>query len=104
MIVELPFAISSLEELVIGKRQEVLERAIRDISEGQVEDLVRITHDVGGAIGFYTYVKESEKLISLSQWLKKNPHADKKLIAEKRTDVLKMLDKSLVDVKKASGS
>ena len=104
MIVELPFAISSLEELVMGKRQEVLERAIKDISEGPVEDLVKITHDVGGAIGFYTYIKESEKLISLSQWLKKNPHADKKIVAEKKSVVLDMLDKSLVEVKKANGS
>ena len=104
MIVELPFAISSLEELVMGKRQEVLERAIKDISEGPVEDLVKITHDVGGAIGFYTYIKESEKLISLSQWLKKNPHADKKIIAEKKSVVLDMLHKSLVEVKKANGS
>ena len=104
MIVELPFAISSLEELVMGKRQEVLERAIKDISEGRVEDLVKITHDVGGAIGFYTYIKESEKLISLSQWLKKNPHADKKIVAEKKSVVLDMLDKSLVEVKKANGS
>ena len=104
MIVELPFAISSLEELVIGKRQEVLERAIKEISEGSVEELMSITHDVGGAIGFYTYVNESQKLISLSNWLKKNPDADKKLIAGKKSAVLDMLNDSLVEVKKVKGS
>ena len=103
MIVELPFAISSLEELVIGKRQEVLERAIKQISEGTVEELMSITHDVGGAIGFYTYVNESQNLISLSNWLKKNPGADKKLIAGKKSDVLEMLNQSLVNVKKVKG-
>ena len=103
MIVELPFAISPLEELVIGKRQEVLERAIKEISEGSVEELMNITHDVGGAIGFYTYVKESKKLISLSNWLKKNPDADRKLVVEKRSAVLELLNQSLVEVKKTNG-
>lgn len=104
MIVELPFAISPLEELVIGKRQEVLERAIKEISESPIEKLVTITHDAGGAIGFYTYVKESEKLIELSNWLKKNPQAERKLILEKRAGVLKLLNRSLAEVKKVEGS
>ncbi len=104
MIVVLPFAISPVEELVIGKRQDVLERAIKEITEGPVEELMSITHDVGGAIGFYTYVKESEELISLSRWLKRNPSADRKLIVAKRSAALDMLNHSLIEVKKGNES
>lgn len=103
MIVELPFAMSSLEELVKGKRQEVLERAITAISEGQVESLMAITHDMGGAIGFYTYKKESEKLIQLSRWLEKNPDVEQAVVAEKRKAILDLLNNSLELVKKGGG-
>ena len=100
MIVEIPFAISPLEELVMGKREAVLERAILAISEGSVEELMDITHDVGGAIGFYTYEDESEKLIQFSRWLDKNPEADPLVINKKKAAILHLLNHSLDEVKK----
>lgn len=104
MIVEIPFAISPLEELVMGKREAVLERAIAAISAGPVEELMDITHDVGGAIGFYTYEEESEKLIQFSQWLDKNPQADPLVVNKKRATILHLLNQSLDEVKKGSVS
>ena len=99
MIVEMPFVISPLEELVMGKREAVLERAILAISEGSVEQLMDITHDVGGAIGFYTFEEESEKLIQLSRWLEKNPQADRAVISKKRAAILDLLNHTLDEVK-----
>ena len=100
MIVEIPFAISPLEELVMGKREAVLERAIAAISAGPMDELMDITHDVGGAIGFYTYEDESEKLIQFSRWLDKNPEADPLVINKKKAAILHLLNHSLDEVKK----
>ena len=63
-----------------------------------------ITHDVGGAIGFYTYEEESEKLIQFSQWLDKNPQADSLVVNKKRATILHLLNQSLDEVKKGSVS
>lgn len=98
MIVELPFTISPLEELIMGKRQQVLERAIASISKGPDEKLMEITHDLGGAIGFYTYAKESEKLIAFSRWLEKNPDAGGGAVAKKKEVVLELLQQTLGEV------
>lgn len=100
MIVEIPFAISPLEELIMGKREAVLERAIAAISAGPLDELMDITHDVGGAIGFYTYEAESEKLIQFSRWLDKNPEADPLVINKKKAAILHLLNHSLDEVKK----
>lgn len=99
MVVEIPFVISPLEELVMGKREAVLERAIAAISEGSNEELMDITHDVGGAIGFYTYQEESEKLIQFSRWLEKNPEAESGIISKKRVAILELLNHTLDQVK-----
>ena len=58
-----------------------------------------ITHDVGGAIGFYTFEEESEKLIQLSRWLEKNPQADRAVISKKRAAILDLLNHTLDEVK-----
>ena len=98
MVVEIPFAISPLEELVMGKREAVLERAIASISEGSIEELMDITHDVGGAIGFYTFEEESEKLIQFSRWLEKNPEAQSETISKKKATILELLNHTLGQV------
>ena len=102
MIVELPFTVSALEELVMGKREGVLERAINSIVNCQLAELVNITHDVGGAIGFYTFMLESEGLINFSRWLKTNPRADQDEIIAKRDALLVILNQTLERIKKGA--
>ncbi len=100
MIIELPFAISSLEEMIMGKREEVLERAIKSLEEADEVNLVDLSHEVGGAIGFYTFVSESKQLIGLSRWLLKNPRASITTIRKKKVAILEMLNESLDEVKR----
>lgn len=99
MIFELPLAITPLEELIMGKREGILEKAIAAISDGPNEKLIAITHDMGGAIGFYTFEEESEKLLQFSRWLEKNPGADLAEVGRKRKAVLQVLNQTLVLVK-----
>jgi signal transduction histidine kinase len=98
MTVEIPFAISPLEELVMGKREAVLQRAITAISESSMEELIGITHDVGGAIGFYTFEEESAKLIQFSRWLEKNPETQSETISKKKVAILELLNHTLDQV------
>jgi len=100
MIVELPFTVTALEELVMGKREDVLERAINSIANCQVADLGAITHDVGGAIGFYTFMHESDELLNFSRWLKANPSADQHEIIAKRDALLVILNHALERIKR----
>jgi signal transduction histidine kinase len=100
MIVELPFTVTALEELVMGKREDVLERAINSIANCQVAALGAVTHDVGGAIGFYTFMVESEGLLNFSRWLKANPNADQDEIIAKRDALLVILNQTLERIKR----
>lgn len=104
MIVEFPLAVSPLEELIMGKREGVLERAISSISDGPVEKLGEITHDMGGAIGFYTFEEESDKLLQFSRWLAKNPDAQLTEVGKKREELLEMLNQTLLEVRQGGSS
>lgn len=99
MIVELPFSISALEELVMSKREDVLRRAINSIAQGEPEQLMDITHDVGGAIGFYTFTQESDELINFSRWLKSNPTASPSEVTSKKESLLAMLNQTFERIK-----
>ena len=95
VIVEVPTEITPLERLVMGNRGGVIERGINSINESSVENLEATAHEVGGAIGFYTFSQESRELLDFSRWLRSNPKADLEAILTKKADLLDMLRNSL---------
>ena len=69
IILEFPFYLSLAEKLVIDRRYGVLTRAITALEKSSKQDLYHVTHDIGGSIGFYTFVEESRLILDFSQWL-----------------------------------
>jgi signal transduction histidine kinase len=95
MLVDLPVALTAVEKLVMEKREGVLRRAIDAIEAAPVDKLMEVTHEVGGAIGFYTFVNESKEVLDFSRWLKANPDLQEGFILSRRDHLLQMLHDAL---------
>ena len=95
MNVELPVALTAVERLVLEKRESVLLRAIEAIQAAPLSQLKEVTHEVGGAIGFYTFGKESKEVLDFSRWLKANPDLEEGFILSRRDHLLNTLHEAL---------
>jgi signal transduction histidine kinase len=69
IILEFPKYLSQAEKMVLDRRFGVLTRAIVALEESSKGDLHRVTHDIGGSIGFYTFEEESKLILDFSNWL-----------------------------------
>jgi signal transduction histidine kinase len=95
MFVELPVALSEVEKMVLAKREGVLKRSILALEESPLDRLKEVAHEVGGAIGFYTFLDESKEVLDFSRWLKSNPGLSEEIIMSRRDDLLKTLNDAL---------
>lgn len=93
--VGLPVGVSPVEEMVMNKREGVLVRSIRAIEDASPKNLEAVAHETGGAIGFYTFVAESQKALDFSRWLKANPKASEKEIEERKAELVELLHLTL---------
>jgi signal transduction histidine kinase len=55
------------ELLISSRRAGVLERSIRRLKEAHNEEIKAITHEIGGAIGFYGFESEGVQLLEISR-------------------------------------
>jgi signal transduction histidine kinase len=55
------------ELLISSRRAGVLERSIRRLKEAHNDDIKAITHELGGAIGFYGFESEGVRLLEISR-------------------------------------
>lgn len=78
-------------EMIETRKKLVLEKAIKAIEQCAPDEMAMITHEMGGAIAFYTYLEEGAALTELSRWLEQNPSAQVKDIESKRSAVLELL-------------
>lgn len=97
--VDLPLEISPVESMVLTQRQDVLERGISSLASCSNEKLAETAHDVGGAIGFYTFLVESIEVLNMSRWLEQNPDADTDSILARKNAVLLTLNSALTRIK-----
>lgn len=65
--VEIPLYLSADEKLIFNRRKEVLARSIERIEKATPENLKEITHDIGGAIGFYGFEELGSEILTLSR-------------------------------------
>jgi signal transduction histidine kinase len=62
---------SSIDSLIKDRRRGVLERALTRLEGAKTEDVKDLTHEIGGAIGFYGYEDLGAKILSFSRRLPK---------------------------------
>jgi signal transduction histidine kinase len=88
--VEVPLFLSSEEQLIQARRGDVLARAIASIEISTPENIKGLTHELGGAIGFYGFEGEGRAIIEYSRALALQPPELPEFIKE-RDRLLQML-------------
>ncbi len=77
--------------MIETRKKFVLEKAIKALELCDHTEMKAITHEMGGAIAFYTYLEEGEALTRLSRWIESNLDANRDLLESKRREVLELL-------------
>lgn len=67
--VELPLYMSSDEQFIYDRRGEVLARSITKLENSIPSDFKAVTHDIGGAIGFYHFEALGRQILEVSRTL-----------------------------------
>ena len=67
--VEIPLYLSSDEKLILDRRGDVLRRAIAQFEAATPENVKAITHEIGGAIGFYHFESLGREILEYSRTL-----------------------------------
>lgn len=96
--VNLPIGFSAVENFISESRVGVLRRAISSISAAPEEGLMDKCHEIGGSLGFYTFLQEGSQVLTFSQWLRANPDTDIEMITIKKAELLAMLRESLLNI------
>ena len=72
-----------------------MKRAVSSISNASNDELIDKCHEIGGALGFYTYLHEGSEVLTFSRWLRANPNTDKEIVGIKKAKILEMLLETL---------
>ncbi len=89
-IIDIPEYLSSEEKLIQARKGDVLARAIAAIEKSTPENIKAVTHEMGGAIGFYGFEEEGREIVEYSRSLDANPVSLNQFPADK-TRILEIL-------------
>lgn len=67
--VEIPLFLTPEEKMIAERRSDVLARAIAALESATPEDIKEVTHEIGGAIGFYGFEEQGRELLKYSRTL-----------------------------------
>lgn len=81
--VNLPIFISSEERLILDRRSDVLARAIINLKDSTRENFKAVTHDIGGAIGFYYFESLGSLILEYSRSFSPDELSDIEFVATK---------------------
>jgi len=90
-----PEALSNSDQMILERRIPVLERSIVRITNATSEELSAAAHEVGGAIGFYTFIDEGMSISRYSQELTNNTSSSQREISDIRSHILHLLNQAL---------
>lgn len=94
MEMRFPEAISKVEGMVAARRIPVLERAILRMKSCEPSDIPAAAHEIGGAIGFYTFVQEGDQILEISRLLETELLLKPEVAEEHRQEILAILNKA----------
>ena len=81
--------------MISERRMYVLRKAIVDLEETTFSELGVAAHEMGGALGFYSFPEASSSLLEFSRTLELDGVSDVRAIETKRTALIAMLKLSL---------
>jgi signal transduction histidine kinase len=67
--IEIPLFLSPEEKMIAERRSDVLARAIAALESATPETIKEVTHEIGGAIGFYGFEEQGRELLKYSRFL-----------------------------------
>jgi signal transduction histidine kinase len=89
--IRLPEALSATDALITSRRDSVLQRSTSRVEDSTLSDITAIAHEIGGAIGFYTFIGEGRRILEISRDLgKKSVLADSDF-QQAKNEVLSLL-------------
>jgi signal transduction histidine kinase len=91
--VEIPAFVSALDQRILDKRVEVLERAIVAIRNAEISKLKDVYHEMGGALGIYGLDELGSQVLELSRTLATRT-MDEATVADQRVSLLETLNNS----------
>jgi signal transduction histidine kinase len=89
--VEIPAFVSALDQRILDKRVEVLERAIVAIRNAEISKLKDVYHEMGGALGIYGLDELGSQVLELSRTLAARK-IDEATVADQRVSLLETLN------------
>ncbi len=89
--VEIPAFVSALDQRILDKRVEVLERAIVAIRNAEIGKLKDVYHEIGGALGIYGLDELGSQVLELSRTLATRT-MDEATVANQRVSLLETLN------------
>ena len=97
--VEIPLFLSSEERLILDRRGDVLQRAIAQLESSTQETIKAVTHEIGGAIGFYHFEELGREIINYSRALKDEGPSSSEFPIDKKN----LLEAMKSELKRISG-
>ncbi len=91
----LPEYISAGDRMISERRIDVLRKAIVDLEETTLSQLGIATHEMGGALGFYSFPEASSSLLEFSRSLELDGTSDVIAIETQRAGLIAILKSSL---------
>lgn len=92
--IEIPRYISSEDCLIAERQAGVLLRAIHALEKATSFDIKAVTHEMGGAIGFYGFEGEGRELVEFSRSLP-DGEVDIKLFTSEKARLLNLLNRAV---------
>jgi signal transduction histidine kinase len=99
--VNLPIHVSSEEKMILDRRSDVLSRAIARLTNSTKEDFKEVTHDIGGALGFYYFESLGSLILENSRSILPHELSDLEFTTVK-TDLLDKMKRQLESIESSS--
>lgn len=93
-IVEFPRNVTETDQLISKNRSNVLFKAIVALKDAQPDELINVSHQMSGTLGFYDLEKEMHLISDFQSWLESKPDDLDALLDSKRTELVTALEVS----------
>jgi signal transduction histidine kinase len=93
--IEIPLFLSPEEKMIAERRSDVLARAIASLEAATPETIKEVTHEIGGAIGFYGFEEQGRELLKYSRFF--DPSTSLMQFSADKARLLQLLKESSIN-------
>ena len=101
-IVEFPRFVSEVNQLISKNRSSVLYKAIVALKSADDDQLIKVCHEMSGALGFYELEPEMNLISDFQKWVEGNLDASGEVISNKKEELISLLEDSFSEIADAT--